>query len=172
MKYKIIFPNYRKWFRLYPIILLVVGYFYFVIHLIYLQYKKGHINYRLTIEILLTVAPLFIFIILIYYLVSRISIKLSQTVSVYQNYIEHKIFFIKRKLFFQTFKQIKILEKNDIPKIMKILFETDNIRGVKIEYKRKSRLGPNRKGLLLNVENFDSFLEELKVQLPNNLQLC
>ena len=166
MEYKVILPKYKKWFRILPVIPLFFACILLVFLPLHISRKLNKpVNSSLARDIVLTI----IVLIVLNYLYSKISHLFTNKskVSINQNSIQLRFFFIKTRIIFSSIKKIEILNKENIPKGVSLLFETGVIKGIKIICKRTWW---NRGFLCLyNIDNFDRFIEEIKGKLPYHL---
>lgn len=164
MEYKVVLPNEKKWIRLFPIIVFLFISIFIIAAIIILQYSlKGRVNYRFTILFLnRSLLPLAI-IVLIQTLLLKFRFTFNPTLSILEKYLEQRVLFIKKRYLFSSIRKIHLLEKNNIPNFFNLFFEIENIRGIKIEFNKRSFLP--RTILIFNIEHFDSFIENLKTKI-------
>lgn len=147
-------------------------YILFVIKVIYISYiRKRSFDFRFLILFFLVSAVFFLIIAFINYLYAKAGLfmikRLKNTVSISHNYIECRFSVVRKRACFDSIKKIELLNEGNVPKTIKFIFETDNIKGIKVISKKT--LFNTGLMLLYNIENFDNFIQELKTRLPYHL---
>lgn len=166
MEYKLIFPKYKKWFRILhsiPIIFVCIFLIFWCLHISYKLNRQ--INSYLAMVIILVISVS----VVLNYLYAKIYLFLTSkwSVGIYQNFIQLRLFFFKTRITFSEIKNIGILNKENTPRGAWLFFDVKNIKGIKIISKKTFW----HRGFLFlyNIDNFDKFIEELKGKLPYHL---